>query len=253
MSRNHTWYQGAGPRPGEAPRPQAGSSSGELVQRAQKASVAPTATKDDSGVIDLHALMAAAQAMAAAESQRPAASGDERTPVPVVRNLAVYPFGAPPALDSAPPPAQPAPRGFSRRGTVMMVLGGVALGGAVAAVVLARASHPGEEPARAPASAGDTAALTAETARLPGPPQDVDTTSPGREPTSPAKSAAPVEPVLPAKSAGPRVVGPVVKAPVVKTPVVKTPAVATGKPASPAADPCNGDLLCAMKRATEKR
>jgi hypothetical protein len=193
------------------------------------------ATNDESGLIDIQALMAASRSAERAPSP-PRAEG---TPVPVVSNLAVYPFGAPEPLEPAPPPEpiEPVrPRRFAPRSVVIPVLGAVALAGVVMGVLLARPPQGNEGPARAGA-AGEVA-----TPEPPAPPK-VET-APLPEPPKPAESGA-VDAVKP----------PVVKPPVVKQPVVKQPVkppVVKQPVKTPPASPCNGDLRCEIERAAKR-
>lgn len=201
---------------------------------------------DDSGLIDLNALMEASRAA----ERAPARS--EVTPVPVVRNLDLYPFGAPaPTEPAAAPAAQEKPRARrSAMRVVLPVLGGVALAGALAFVFL---SGPGES--TQPAAAGAVPAERApapDAVTLPLPPP-VTTPAPAAEPTPAPTDSGSVKP--PVATRPPAKTTPVKTTPVKATPVkttpVKTTPVKTTPVKTPAPSPCNGDLRCEMERAVK--
>jgi hypothetical protein len=187
-----------------------------------------------SGLIDLRALMEASRTV---ERARPAAPADG-TPVPVVGNLAVYPFGAPEAQEPAPPPV-PVPEVKPRRSmpmnVVIPVLGAVALAAALAGVMLAGPSPGTVEPVRAGAAAGagQVPASGPETVAPPVTPAKVEVTPPQGAP-GPSNTA-----VRPTPTGGPRPR----PTPPVKTATVKTP---------PPASTCNGNLQCEIERAANK-
>lgn len=203
------------------------------------------ATRDESGLIDIRALMEAARAT----ERTPAAREAEGTPIPVVSNLAVYPFGAPQAAEPAPVPEEPPkPRRAGLLNVLLPVIGGAALAGVVAGVLLVRAPQQGEQPARAGA-AGEVAVTASE---APSPPK-IEAVPPP-EPATPVEGAAPAEvtAVKPPPVKKPPVRTPPVKKPPVQTLPVKKPPVQTPPVKKPPPSPCNGDLRCEMERAVKR-
>lgn len=205
------------------------------------------ATRDESGLIDIRALMEAARAT----ERTPAAREAEGTPIPVVSNLAVYPFGAPEAAEPAPAPVPeepPKPRRAGLLNVLLPVIGGAALAGVVAGVLLMRPSQGTQEPTRAGA-AGEVAVTAPE---APSPPK-IEAVPPP-EPATPVEGAAPAEStaVKPPPVKKPPVRTPPVKNAPVKTPPLKKPPVKTPPVKTPPPSPCNGDLRCEMERAVKR-
>ena len=197
------------------------------------------ATSDESGLIDLRALMAAAQSSSRATS-RPAA---DLTPVPVVSNLDIYPFGAPepPAPAPAPVPAeQIAPRRFAPMKLVVPVIGAVAVAGVALGVLLGRGPQGTERPERVGAAAG-APATNGESAALPGGPAKIETAPPPEE-----KRA---ESTTPQVGKTPTLKAPATKTPGKTPPATKTPGTKTPPPTT---SPCNGDLRCEMERSVKR-
>lgn len=235
-----------------------GSSEGRAPRGA-----APT-SNENSGLIDLRALMAAARST----SNEPSGAAPPRPREDTADgadsgHLAVYPLGAPPSqrppAPSAPalvldprndaPPA-PARAGRAQKafavGAVLLLVG-VAIG---ATVLLA-----GRSPSTTNADAGQTSARAGagpstpenakvDVARPAG--ETPDTAAPRDK--APADTAAPGTSTPPNTRARPGKLPAPGKPPAAQPPATpkKTPPVTSAK-----ADPCKGDLLCAMKRSTE--
>jgi hypothetical protein len=246
MKRDCSGNEGDGQRPNEAPVSQ--STPGELTQLAHKAAgvrqADPDSARDGSGIIDLRALMATVQQPTGDASASGTAT--DRTPIPVIRHFPVYPLGRPEASASAPPPAPPAPpapRRFKAATALLLALSGAALG-----ALLLRA-----RPAPAPRAVSvPPVGHTAHTAvmREAEPTPKLESTSPRRDaaPSASTASGAPRPPT----SATPRATAPARRSPRMRAPATAAkPPPAPPKP-SPPPDPCNGDLMCAMKRATER-
>ncbi len=202
-------------------------------------------SNENSGLIDLRALMAAAKSTA----------HDEPVDSAEIGHLPVYPLGAP---ASQPPPAPPvqvaAPAPHAGRGqkvfaaVAVLVLAAVAAG--VGVLLLARAPAGTTADVRVD-TAGPTIHALPEAAKVDvAPPTDSPVAAP-RDPV-PAVATAPGATPSPEIKARPGKPGPL-PGPAKPPAGQKT---ATGQktpPAkSPAADPCKGDLLCAMKRSTER-
>lgn len=212
-------------------------------------------SNDDSGLIDLHALMAEAASQGGARDER-AGEGDsgplsdELTPAPVVRSLDLYPFGAPVEAAPPPPPADPAPSGRNTSlrswGLLVAALGGVAIVGALSGLFLAE-SLPARPAARLPIERA-SAALTEAAAPPPAPAITESSAVPEAKTTVPAAPSAPPAATV-AKKPPVHVWRPPPPARKRTPETEKAPAAPTAKPAP--VDPCHGDLMCAMKRATE--
>lgn len=191
-----------------------------------------SARRDESGLIDIKALAAAA---AKEPSQTKTASPPEV-------HVDVFPFGAPaaaPPIHAVPPVEAidtPIAQKTSRRG---LLIAGALLIGVAAAAIGVTLSAPGT-PALA---AADNVGVVAENARQ----GTAAIPPPVAEPAQPeAKSPAPPQTQTQTQRAQ-RTPGPTPTTPQ-PTPTVKR---AETKP--PAADPCGGDLMCAMRRAAQKR
>lgn len=232
---------------------------GELLRVAQKASGSTTATKDDSGMIDLRALMASAKPPPprarlplgdTAPTPLAPAGGAELTPLPVVRHLSVYPFGAPPEPEEPGSPAQtalPASSLSPRTKGVLLGLGAALIAGGAAILFLLPRVHGGSTetpPAQALATSParvDSALLQATPEALPAPAIPAPTATAAAEDVLPAETARPAPP----KAAPPPRA--TIKKPIPQA--SKSSASAPAKSPLPA-DTCKGNLLCAMKRAT---
>lgn len=197
-------------------------------------------------VIDLSALIEEARAQL---DVRPKL---EEAPAIAVNPLSIFPFGPPPAAESTPPPpADPAPQIRRSRVGALVVSAAVTVTVAALAVVAVRAfitarSDRGTAPA--------TCAAPAD------PPVTTNTTSdaPSAAATSVVATAPPPSPsatpemirsttMAPRSSAAPDHTPP--KSHAVSSAAPK-PAAPPSPPPAPRGDPCKGDLLCAMKRAT---
>ncbi|MEO7327445.1 MAG: hypothetical protein ABI193_02625, partial [Minicystis sp.] len=216
---------------------------------------------DDSGMIDLRALLAAAQKTDDADV--------EGTPLPVTRTIPVYPFGAPAILELTRPPPSPSSPGPNEghpllpRSKVFLALAGLALMGIGAAAALSLAPPDAArevvveqgieavpaECAAALAPEAPTLSAGVDVSSLP----DVTPAPAGdAAPDRPAASAAPATGEMDVRApAAPQRSAKALPLPAKAQPPAAEAAAAT-KPASPA-DSCGGDLLCAMKRATGKR
>ncbi|WP_437515110.1 hypothetical protein [Sorangium sp. So ce1099] len=207
-------------------------------------SPAAAASDDDrgppSGLIDLTALRAS----------------DESAQPRVLDLLPVFPFGEPPASVRAPvsasAPATPSHDGPRRawhaRSTAALLAAAAAVVAVTAGLAATRAADPGP-----PATAGLAAAARDAEARLPR------IAAPAAEPAERAQSASQVERTI-ASVAGDEPDSAVAarRTPEGRARVTGTAAPQNGKsgPAAPdaadrraPADPCRGDLMCAMRRA----
>jgi hypothetical protein len=203
---------------------------------------------DNSGLIDLKAMMAQAEQENAAE----AAPG-----LHVTSHLAVYPFGAPasqpqPALvQSAPEEESPRALRRPKRGRAASI--GVAAAllsiAAVAAAAVSIGLGAFDVPRQALASPVPTALQWAMTPSemAPASPEKADLAS-----AQPSPSAT--DPTL-ATPRPPKEIPHIAKAPVLNRTTRATaapPKAPTAAPTPPVNDPCKGDLMCAMQRATKK-
>ncbi len=229
-----------------APRSLEERAPGELLRVAQRAGGAAPTTKDDSGIIDLRALMASATA----ESRDAPVGGAELTPIPVVRHLSMYPFGAPsesPEVDPPAPAVGPAPRGSARRLGLLLGLGVALLAGGVTALLIPRTSSDGQRAVAPLATTAPPSSVGAQAPAFQGTPESLPAPSLRPEVTSPVETLpAEAANAAPVKAAPPRSRPPVKKPQAAVKPV---PVSAPAKPPPPA-DTCKGNLLCAMKRAT---
>ncbi len=264
MNRDPVSSEGRAPRgatSGLRPPVAAPATSG---LRPPVAAPATSASTENSGLIDLRALMAAAKATSGAPSgaMSPPLPGDEPADSAGVGHLAIYPLGAPPSQRPPPPPiVAPEPPRAGRGQKVfaaaaVLVLAGVLVGATALLVSRAPVSSPvdarsvqrslvpGDNTEQALSRPAESARVTVTPPGDPHP-ESAGTHDPSADTASPGAGSAPATPVRPGKSgplanpakppAGPKTVtGP--KAPPVTTPKV---------------DPCKGDLLCAMKRSTE--
>jgi hypothetical protein len=188
------------------------------------------ARRDESGLIDIKALAAAAK-------------DPVRTASPPEVHLDIFPFEAPPppapVTEAAPVEAigeLPA-KTTSRR--TLMIAGALLIGAAAAAIGLTL-SAPGT-PALA---AADNVGAVAEAAR-----QGTAAIPPPAPPSQPEAKSVPQNPSRPdARPQPQRIPGTPTPATPQSTPTAKKVDV---KP--PVADPCGGDLMCAMRRAAEKK
>lgn len=257
MSRSNEWNKGAPPQV-SASKPVEGSPPGELARMARRVSEAAPASNDDSGLIDIRALMAVAPS--AERGNRPSAS--EITPIPTVQNLDIYPFGPPvapeptasqaPALDATPARSAPRRKAIPFIGGAAL-LAALAVGGAV----LFRPQAPGGGVSQAGAENG--------AGRTPGGQNTQDSTGAQRSGVTTSDEAAkgPAEatnkdPVVASppeeKVSKPTPPGrpvPVGKLPKGVTP--KDPSKGT-KPPPPPKSTCRADdLLCHMKQSTGQK
>lgn len=257
MSGSNEWNKGAPPH-ASASKPVEGSPPGELARMARRVSEAAPASNDDSGLIDIRALMAVAQG--AERANRPSAS--EITPIPTVQNLDIYPFGPPvapeptapqaPALDATPARSAPRRKAIPFIGAAALLVA-LAVGGAV----LFRPQAPGGEGPRAGADNGAGA--------LSGGQNTPTTNSPQRVGSSPSEDAAkgPVEatnkdPVVVAppedKRAKPATPGRSVPAGKLPKGVPPKDVSKGPKPPPPPKSTCRADdLLCHMKQSTGQK
>lgn len=207
----------------------------------QKVPGDPGATsRDESGLIDIKALAAAASA-----SSKPSEASQTANP------LAIFPFEVP----AAPQPAQvvvpveAAPELPVRKSRARVALLGAALTAAVIAVVVGTTGALASSAPRATAMSGLSSshevqvALVAASAPKPVEPAvDPSQTTATSQPTQTvAKTGDPrgTSPVRP-RTAQEKDAAPVVK----KSDEPKAP--------TPTRDACNGDLMCAMQRAARK-
>ncbi|WP_437960289.1 hypothetical protein WME76_12030 [Sorangium sp. So ce119] len=196
-----------------------------------------------SGVIDLSALRA----------------GEHRAPH-VLDVLPIFPFGEPPASTRAPAsaraPAAPAQGGSRRAWRARPAVALLAAAGAVTALTVGFAAPRAADPGP-PATAGLAAATRSIEARLPR------AEAPAAEPAERAQ-VAPAPPEAERAAAGvpgddPGTVVAARRAPEGRARVTGAPAPQHGNAGSATtgaadrrapADPCRGDLMCAMRRAT---
>jgi hypothetical protein len=232
---------------------------------------APQTSNENSGLIDLRALMAAAKSTSRETSAAaPPRSREEPADGADSGHLAVYPLGAPPS-QRPPAPSAPAlvldPRSDARQAPAragraqkafavgaVLVLVGVATG----ATVLLTGRSPsstnagvGQSSSQA-AGAGQTSSTPAGNARVNvAPPGDATPDTAAQRDKAPADTAAPGTTSSPNTRARPGKPGPLPTP--AKPPAGQPPATSQKTPpvTSPKADPCKGDLLCAMKRSTE--
>lgn len=244
----------------------AGGELSHLADRALRAShPAGHAAGDDSGIIDLRALMAAAREADRRAGEEEAARAGV-TPLPVVRPLDIHPFGALEQRDSAPlvpPPAPPPSRVTKWSAGLWMLLGAGLLGLAVVVPVLVQTLPADEAEVSVTAVGGPLhGPAAAQVALWPIHAEKANGTVPvaiADTPLPEASSEVHPEAVGVASSATPAVTAPAdeARAPAHLTPVRSSPRATTSataekpRPAAPPVDPCNGDLMCAMKRATQ--
>lgn len=226
-----------------------GPSPCEVTQVSRVDSAQMHTAEGGSGLIDIRALMAASKATA-----QPGGRVSEGTPVPVVHNIAVYPFGPP--IEAAPPPApvtelvEEPPRRIKK--ALVPALGALAVGCAALIAFFGRAPGPSGSNAEG-LSAG--APGIGETANFPAAPLAPET---GR-PVAQVASKEAVE--APKKTETRTAVKPPQKAPAKCTggaaqcaptaPKPPTPE-KTKPPTPPKVSPCNGDLRCEIERAAGK-
>ena len=244
------------PRPTAVPRP---ATRGRLKAIAARVVVPPPPTRDDSGLIDLRALMESSRATA-----RPAPDGpteDELTPVPVVQYLDVDPLAMPEARESAPPEApppapsaQPAPPPrASRLNLALAAALGALVATGVAAFLLLRSPQDvtvHRDGAAALLAEGPAAGTEIDLRSAPAPAEPAEATTETAAAPSAAESAGPA-------ATAPRAAAVVPKARSGKPAPAAKASAASPEPAAspapvantPAPDPCNGDLLCEMGRS----
>ncbi|UQA58273.1 hypothetical protein [Polyangium aurulentum] len=189
-----------------------------------------TARDDDSGLIDLAALVAESKGNA---------------PAPVLAHAPIFPFGAPEpepqpvvATATAEEPAKPVAK--SRKGAWIAAACALVAVAAIAGGVNAATASSGEAMALSTGLApfAEQGALVARAAT---PPEPVASIEKPEEPESEPK----------AEARTPTLRGPIVNRP--KGPVAnKGGEVVKKDPPAKPKDPCNGDLMCAMRRATGK-
>lgn len=196
----------------------------------------PNPGRDESGLIDIKALAAAA-------AKEPA-----KTASPPAVHVDIFPFEAPlpapPVIASAPVEAvvaPPAPK-TSRRG--VLVAGALLVGAAAAALGIALNSSG------APAvAAADPLGGVAETAR-----QGTNALPPPAAAPSPKEAKSPAPTPLkhenPSRPEPRRTTSTTSPTPTTPQP---TPTAKKVEAKPPATDSCGGDLMCAMRRAAEKR
>jgi len=192
--------------------------------------------RDESGLIDIKALAAAA---AKDPSQAKAAR-------PPAVHVDIFPFEAPlpppPAIEAAPVDAIDALPALktSRRG--VLVAGALLIGAAAAALGVALSSSGAP-----PVAAADPLGGVAETAR-----QGTNALPPPAAAPSPkeAKSPAPTPQQNPSRPEPRRTTSTTSPTPTTPQP---TPTARKVEAKPPATDACGGDLMCAMRRAAEKR
>jgi hypothetical protein len=208
----------------------------------------PMKRDDNSGLIDLKAMMAQAEQENAAE----AASA-----LHVTSHLAVYPFGAP-ASQPQPAIAQSVPEDESpralrrpRRGRTASIGIAAALLSIAAIAVAAVSGGLGafEVPRQALASPVPTALQWAMTPSemAPASPESAEL---ARAQPSPSEKATDTTLATPRP---PKEIPHIAKAPVLNR-TAEAPAASPKAPTAtpPASDPCKGDLMCAMQRAVKK-
>lgn len=210
-------------------------------------------TKDDSGLIDLNALIA----------MEDGARKDVSAPVvpAVSAHIGLFPFEASQAAAAPPPPVQHldspfppdvAPRKSSR---AWLWIGGVGVVAAAAGAFYIGMNAGNSEPAKT-ALGGETAPAAA--------PAALEASKPAEEPkivaADPGTPKAKEVKDAPAKDTKDATKPAVASAPATPKPAAAKPAApksdsaaeAPKKPASGGSDPCHGDLMCAMQRATKK-
>lgn len=202
-----------------------------------------TATKEDSGLIDLKALAAAPAPATAA--------------TPMLETVGLFPLGAP--VLAPPPVAAPAafvaepPKAKSNM-TAILALGVLAVAGISTAVFFAVKS--GGNAAPTATVAANTTPTTPATDPTPPPAQpstpSTTPTTPATDATPPASGAPSGAPTVPGKPGVPNNPNPNIKPPVTPTtPTTPKPPVTT-PPKS--ACPCPpGDLMCAMQKCAGKK
>jgi len=188
----------------------------------------PKKIEEDSGRIDLTELIAEAQVEVASKTERTQSAA----PASEAHPLLIFPFGPPSAPAPAPPvppvpPVDVVPRFRKVRLRSLVMPGALIIIGAVLAVMAV-----GSEPEPMPVASAASAILPT-TPAPPPPPSAKETSAEEAKPEAARPTAAP--------SSAP---------PVRRRPATR--GTATAQPARPA-DPCKGDLICAMKRATERR
>ncbi|WP_437692666.1 hypothetical protein [Sorangium sp. So ce176] len=192
-----------------------------------------------SGVIDLSALRAG-----------------ERSAPQVLDVLPIFPFGEPPASARAPASAQGAarPAWRARQATALLAAAGAVVALTVG-FVAPRAADPGP-----PATAGLAAATRALEARLPrAEPPAAELAERAQRAPAPSAPSAAERAVAGAPGGDPGIVVAARRAPEGRARVTGAAAPQHGKAGAAAtgaddrrapADPCGGDLMCAMRRAT---
>jgi hypothetical protein len=203
--------------------------------------------KDDSGIIDIKALLAEAEKQKA----------EAEAALVVATHIAVYPFGAPVEAPVAPAAqtAEMAAPSKGARGSRPRRLGAIAIAAAILGVsAIAAAAAGGVGALQTPHAAQSGTSTAALQWAIASSIVAADLT----EPAQPVAAApADEEPAIADSSEAPRAAKAfphIAKAPVInrtqdapkEVPVTKGPA------APPASDPCKGDLLCAMQRAVKK-
>lgn len=245
----------SGPRKVEGPGSKGHSSApfslSELKAKAA-AAVPAKPPEENSGLIDLKALMAQAEEAERAEQEKMA--GQPRSLQ--VNSLDIYPFGAP--AEATPPPAVAPVQGAEaaqgtlprRRSRWPGVVAGAVIG--FAAIAFA-AVNTGIASNQAPGTA--QAALTPEAIHRAVPPLE----TPGGAVQSPvaAPAPAPINAPTPEPAVSeprPAKVAPhIAKAPVInRTPEEPKEPQKVPEKRPAASDSCNGDLMCAMQRAVKK-
>lgn len=226
-----------------------GPSPCEVTQVSRVDSAQMHTAEGGSGLIDIRALMAASKATA-----QPGGRVSEGTPVPVVHNIAVYPFGPP--VDAAPPPApvaEPAEEPPRRtKKALVPALGALALG------CVALVAFFGRDPASSGSNTegmGAGATRIGETASVPAAPLAPETGRPAAQPASKETAEAPKKAetatvVKPPQKGPAKCTGGAAKcAPTAPKPPAQE---KTKPPAPPKVSPCNGDLRCEIERAAGK-
>lgn len=245
-------------RPGSQEEPSMLFSLGELRAKAASVVPPPPRKEENSGLIDLHALMA--------QAEREEKAKEEERGLRVSQHIGVYPFGAPPPVEAtavtpaptsmAAPEPPPAPRGGvgSRRWGAIAV-GSTVAGLAVVAAAMSAGGWPSGSPSVAHMAKGalDPAALqsVASPIRKEAASGHLQVSTPRLTPGETAESEASPLPDRPPK----------VGVHVSKAPRLTRTSPPAGGAAAPkasgaartpqAGDPCHGDLLCAMERAVK--
>jgi hypothetical protein len=207
--------------------------------------------KEDSGIIDLKALLAEAEKQEEAEGN---------AAIAVAAHIPVYPFGSPPEAAVADPSTKMAvsARGTTRAGgSRSMRLGAVAIAAVILGVsAMAAAAVGGVVSLQTPHAAQSSTSTTTLQWAIASSIVALDSSEPAIAPSAPAEPAR-EEPAADNSGEAPRAAKTfphIAKAPVVnRTEEAPKEAPATKQPAAPpASDPCNGDLMCAMQRAVKK-